>query len=209
MADALEIRPWPDPVIDSLGHDPRSHYVETYWLSILGPSTTWLMRRLARGLEASPAGFTLSLDNTARALGLAATESRHSPFARALTRCVQFDLAQDRGDGVLAVRRKVPPLSRRQIVRLPDDLQKAHEEWQAGQLQSPSVESQRRRARQLALSLLELGEDLETSERQLMRWRFHPAMAHEAAAWAWDRHRRAIAAADSIPEDAASGGDAA
>ncbi|HZN15842.1 MAG TPA: hypothetical protein VFB78_16355 [Acidimicrobiales bacterium] len=197
MADTLEIRPWPDPVIDSVGLDPRSHYVEEYWLSILGPSTTWLIRRLARGLEASPAGFTLSLDHTARALGLAATSSKHSPFARALTRCVQFDLAQDRGDDVLAVRRKVPPLSRRQIIRLPPDLKKSHDAWQAAQLQAPTVESQRRRARQLALSLFELGEDLETAERQLLRWKFHPAMAHEAAAWGWDRHRSALAAADA------------
>jgi hypothetical protein len=196
MADTLDIRPWPDPVIDVLGHDPRSNYVETYWLSVLGPSTTWLMRRLARGLETAPAGFTLSLDETARALGLATTGSKHSAFARALTRCVQFDLAQEQGNGVLAVRRKVPPLSRRQIVRLPADLQQSHAEWQEAQRQLPTVESQRRRSRQLALSLLELGEDLETSERQLLRWKFHPAMAHEAAAWAWDRHRKALAAAN-------------
>nr|MBA3655146.1 hypothetical protein [Actinomycetota bacterium] len=78
IAGTLDIRPWPDPVIDVLGHDPRSHYVETYWLSVLGPSTTWLLRRLARGLETSPAGFTLSLDSTARALGLATTSSKHS-----------------------------------------------------------------------------------------------------------------------------------
>ena len=44
--DTISIRPWPDPVIDALGHDPRSSYVETYWLGILGPSTTWLLRRL-------------------------------------------------------------------------------------------------------------------------------------------------------------------
>lgn len=194
-SDTLEIRPWPDPVIDALGLDPRSSYVETYWLGILGPSTTWLLRRMARGLEASPAGFTLSLDETARALGLASTRSRHSPFARALTRCVTFDLAQQQGPGVLAVRRKVPPLSRRQIVRLPAELQQSHEHWQAGRRQTPTVEGQRRRARQLALSLLELGEDLETTERQLARWRIHPAMAHEAAAWAWDRHRRSMDAA--------------
>jgi hypothetical protein len=197
MPGTLEIRPWADPVIDALGHDPRSHYVETYWLSVLGPSTTWLLRRLARGLESSPAGFTLSLDDTARALGLATTASKNSAFARALTRCVQFDLAQEQGKDVLAVRRKVPPLNRRQVMRLPDELQTSHREWQEGQLRTPTVESQRRRARQLALSLLELGEDFETSERQLLRWKFHPAMAHEAAAWAWDRHKRALAAADA------------
>ena len=36
----LAVRPWPDPVIDALGHDPRSAYVEQYWLGILGPSST-------------------------------------------------------------------------------------------------------------------------------------------------------------------------
>jgi hypothetical protein len=204
MADTLEIRPWPDPVIDTLGHDPRSHYVETYWLGVLGPSTTWLMRRLASGLEASPAGFTLPLADTARALGLGDKGGRHSPFVRALSRCIQFDLAQEQGAGTLAVRRKIPPLSRRHVMRLPEDLQHAHEDWQKAQIAAPTVDAERRRSRQLALSLLELGEDLEASERQLLRWKFHPAMAHDAANWAWDRHRKALAAA-SKPDD----GDAA
>jgi len=203
MAPTLEIKPWPDPVIDAVGHDPRSNYVETYWLGILGPSTTWLLRRFARGFESQPAGFTISLDDTAKALGLAAAESKNSAFARALTRCVQFGLAQEQGDGVLAVRRKVPPLNRRQVVRLPEELQKSHDAWQRAQLAGPTVDAQRRRSRQLALSLLELGEDLETTERQLQRWKFHPAMAHEAANWAWDRHRGAIAAATSGDGDAA------
>ena len=193
MTGTLEIRPWPDPVIDTLGLDPRSTYVEIYWLGVLGPSTTWLMRRMARGLETRPAGFTMNLDDTARALGLATTGSKHSAFARALSRCVQFDLAQEQGPGILAVRRKIPPLSRRQVVRLPTELQTAHEHWQANQ-SAGSVDAQRRRARQLALSLLELGEDFESIERQLLRWKFHPAMAHEAAAWGWDRHRSAAMA---------------
>jgi hypothetical protein len=37
--DELAIVAWPDPVIDELGHDPRSAYVERFWLSILGPSS--------------------------------------------------------------------------------------------------------------------------------------------------------------------------
>lgn len=36
--DLLTIRPWPDEVIDALGHDPRSAYVERFWLGVLGPS---------------------------------------------------------------------------------------------------------------------------------------------------------------------------
>ena len=51
----------------------------------------------------------------------------------------------------------------------------------------------RRRARALALSLLELGEDLEATEHQLHRWRFHPAVAFDATRWAAaiHAHRRA------------------
>lgn len=201
--DVLVIRPWPDDVIDSLGHDPRSHYVETYWLGILGPSTTWLLRRLVFGLEASPAGFDLSLADTARCLGLGDKGGRNSPFTRALTRLVQFDLAQPHGDHGLAVRRKVPPLNRRQVQRLPDVLQAQHQAMQETNLRTPAVDGLRRRGRQLALSLLELGEDLEAAERQLLRWRYHPALARESAAWAWDRHRRALRAAEAEPSPTA------
>ena len=203
-AGTLTIRPWPDPVIDSLGHDPRSHYVETYWLGILGPSTTWLLRRLVAGLEANPAGFDLPLADTARCLGLGDKGGRHSPFMRALTRLVQFDLAQPHGDPVLAVRRKVPPLNRRQVQRLPAVLQAQHQALQEADLRVPALEAMRRRGRQLALSLLELGEDLETAERQLLRWRYHPALARESAAWAWDRHCRALRAASTAPEAGAA-----
>ncbi len=194
-ADRLTIRPWPDPVIDSLGHDPRSAYVERFWLGILGPSTTWLIRFLANRLDASPEGFDLDLASTAQALGLGARGGRHSPFMRALTRCCQFDVAEARPGGVLAVRRKLPPLNRRQVMRLPEPLRAAHESWQAEQLDTPAVEQLRRRCRRLALSLIELGEDVEATERQLGRWKFHPAMARESAAWAWARHREALAAA--------------
>lgn len=34
---SLTIESWPDPVIDSLGRDSRTHDVESYWLPVLGP----------------------------------------------------------------------------------------------------------------------------------------------------------------------------
>jgi hypothetical protein len=46
----------------------------------------------------------------------------------------------------------------------------------------------------LALSLIELGEDVEGTERRLLQWRHHPAIAREATAWAWARHVQAAAA---------------
>ena len=90
---ALSVIGWPDPVIDRLGHDPRSAYVERFWLAILGPSTTWLLRRLAAGLDASPDGFDLNLAVTARSLGLGGKVSRHGPFQKSIGRLVIFELA--------------------------------------------------------------------------------------------------------------------
>lgn len=196
----LTITPWADPVIDALGHDPRSAYVEQFWLGVLGPSTTWLLRRLATGLERHPDGFELPLVETARSLGLGTKGGRHSPFMRSLGRCAQFGAAQFCGSAGLAVRRKLPPLNRHQVDRLPPELQEAHREWQEQELRVPTVEAERRRARRLAITLYELGDDLEHAERQLHRWRFHPAMAREAALWARDRHLAATAAARAPSE---------
>ncbi len=195
----LPVRPWPDGVIDALGHDPRSAYVERFWLGILGPSTTWLIRFMANRLDASPEGFDLDLASTAQALGLGARGGRHSPFMRALTRCCQFDVAEARPDGVLAVRRKLPPLTRRQIMRLSPELVAAHQAWQEAELQTPVHEQQRRRSRRLALSLLELGEDVEATEQQLARWKFHPALCRESVAWAAERHSQAQEPTDGDP----------
>lgn len=39
MPSTITVRPWPDPVIDTLGHDARSMYAEVFWLPTLGPST--------------------------------------------------------------------------------------------------------------------------------------------------------------------------
>lgn len=184
LGDAtLEIRPWTDPVVDELGHDPRSHYVEHYWLGILGPSTTLLLRRLAQGFDAQPEGFTLPLADTARALGLGDKAGRHSPFLRALDRCCQFGIARRHHDQ-LDVRRRIPPLTRVHLARLPESLQQEHRQWQEASLRSPEPEERRRRARRLALGLYELGEDTAAVEHQLHVWRFHPAMAHDAVRWA-------------------------
>lgn len=193
LLSTLTVRPWPDPVIDVLGHDPRSLYVEWFWLGILGPSTTWLMRRLAAGLEASPDGFELDLAETATSLGLGSKGGRHSPFMRSLARCASFELAEFDNDGSLAVRRKVPPLTRRQVMRLPASMQAAHEAWNQAALATPAAEQQQRRCRRLALSLAQLGDDTEAVERQLLRWKFHPALCRESAAWADYQQRQAVA----------------
>ncbi|HEX8580687.1 MAG TPA: hypothetical protein VF640_00075 [Acidimicrobiales bacterium] len=193
----LLVRPWPDPVIDALGHDPRSAYVERFWLGVLGPTATWLLRAVAHRFEEEPAGFHLDVGEAARTLGLGGGTGRHSPFVRAIGRCCQFGLAQPVGAGTIAVRRKLPPLTRHQVSKLPPGAQQAHRAWQQEALRRPDVDQLRHRGRRLALSLFELGEDAEATERQLLRWRFPPVLAREATAWALDRHRRAAAEAET------------
>ena len=195
-AETVTVRPWEDEALDLMGFDPRSTYVERFWLGVIGPSTTWLLRRIATGFDAAPDGFAMPLGETARALGLGDRGGRNSPFVRTLNRMVQFDLARVSAPEEIQVVRRLPPLTRRHAARLSPALQEAHEHWQASHAEPPG-QAERRRSRQLALSLLELGEDPETVERQLLRWRYHPALAHEAMAWAVDRHREALAVAGS------------
>jgi hypothetical protein len=122
------IRPWDDPIVDERGHDPRSCYVERFWLSVIGPTATWVMRRFADEFDTSPDGFTIDLDHTAVSMGLSFTKGAHSPFGKALHRCVMFGLAQPAHDG-LVVRRKFPTVPQRHLRRLPDDVQAAHHDW--------------------------------------------------------------------------------
>jgi hypothetical protein len=185
------ILPWPDPVIDQLGHDPRSAYAERFWLGLIGPSTAWLLRRLVAGLDDEPAGYQVPVSELARSLGLGARRGTSAALERALWRAGRFDLVaidDSRPEHPVAkVRRRLPPLTRPQVLHLPKPLRQEHQQWLESVPAGP--DAMRRRARQLALSLMELGEDMDHAERQLLRWRYHPAVAHESAMWARDRHQ--------------------
>lgn len=189
--DALTIVPWPDAVVDLLGHDPRSTYVERFWLPILGPSTYLLLRHLAAGLDESPDGFELPLLDTAQALGLGSRVGRNGPFLRAIDRAVQFKVCRTEDSRTLQVRRRLAPLTRPQVGRLSPPLRDAHDAWLAAAERRPDLDQQRTRARRLALSLAVLGEPDEEIEHQLHRWHVHPALAAESVRWARDHARRA------------------
>lgn len=193
MSGSLVVRPWPDPLIDTLGHDPRSLYVETFWLPTLGPTTLLLLRHLAAKFDRCPEGLTLPLAGTSQALGLGCREGTSSPLVRSLQRLGQFDLACDDGRGTIAVRRNVPPINRRHVRRLTPELQVAHTEWVEMQLAEPPSAAARRRARRLALALLEQGDDPDHTERVLHSVGFHPSICHESTRWAYDHYRNHIA----------------
>lgn len=176
----LRIVPWEDEVADPLGVHPCSRYVEVYWLSILGPSTTFLLRRIAYGFELCGGRFDLDLRETARALGLGDRMGKNSPFRRALQRLVIFELARPHGPDALAVRARVPPLPLRHAHRLPASLRASHQQWQA-ERRLPPTEQMRRRATRLAVRLAAEGHDRPAIERRLWRQQFHPAIAFRAA----------------------------
>lgn len=183
-AVTLAVETWSDPVIDQLGHDPRSAYVEKFWLPILGPSSVWLLRRLADGLDHNPEGFEIDLVDTARSLGVGMRGGRNAPLMRTFDRCCRFGAARMHGTTSISVRRRLAPLTRAQTERLPISLQAEHDQWLRRPRTSPSFEQMQTRARSLALSMIQLGEDHQSVERQLHRWRFHPAIAHDALRWA-------------------------
>ena len=186
--DPLHVLRWHDPLIDQLGHDPRSRYVETFWLGVLGPSTTLLLRHLADALDAGGGVAHVDLIDVAARLGLGHRGGRNSPLARSIQRAIRFGAARPAGGATLEVRHRLAPLNRSQIERLPADLQQRHAERFGPDLDDPSVRS---RARRLALSLIECGDGFDETERQLDQWRVPDTVAAEAVNWAWERHRRA------------------
>jgi hypothetical protein len=203
--ERLQVRPWHDPVVDAVGHDLRSAYVERFWLALLGPSTTLLLRRLALRLGDEPEGFELDLEETARTIGLGMRGGANGPFLRAIGRLGQFHISRADGPGAMAVRTRVQTLTHHQAERLPDSLRAEHEEWLRTSSAEPTADERRNRACRLALSLLELGEPAEAVESQLHRWKVHPALAHESLRWALQRSGRAPTAPGGAVSTAAAG----
>jgi hypothetical protein len=151
---------------------------------------------VADRFDRSPAGFSLDLAETSRCLGLGERTGRSSPLARSLGRLVQFDLAVADGDeATLAVRTNVPPIHRRHVRRLPPSRQEEHEAWVSAHLQEAPLAAVRRNARRMALILLGSGESRPEVEHTLGATGFNPALAREAAAWAWQELERA----DPVP----------
>jgi hypothetical protein len=208
MPATITVKPWHDPVVDVLGHDPRSRYVETFWLPTLGPTAVLLLRHLADRFDRTPEGVVLTVADTSHALGLGQRDGTSSPILRTLRRLTQFDLAcEDPLSDLVAVRRVVPPVGARHLRRLPADVQAAHAEWAEPRHTTDPLDHARGRARRVAFTLLEQGDDPDHVERVLHASGFHPALCHDAASWAYQRHREALEQAPAhAPTPAAAAG---
>jgi len=129
----ITIVPWPDALAEAHGHPAHGEYVEHFWLGILGPTATWLLRRCAGLVSDRPEGSVVDLNVLAHSLGLAYHHGRHNPFSRGFDRCIMFGLMRHMtvAPPVFAVRTSVPPLSLRHLARLPESLQTAHADYVA------------------------------------------------------------------------------
>lgn len=129
---SAHIVPWSDPLVERTGHTIGDPYVELFWLPVLGPTASWLLRRLAGGLEHEPDGYVLDLADLARSLGVGWAPGRNNPFARAMQRCAMFGAVNELAlvpVRTIAVRRMLPRVPHRHIARLPLALQVAHQDW--------------------------------------------------------------------------------
>lgn len=128
--DPVPVTAWRDSVVDRIGYRPDSLYTETFWLPLVGPTSLWVMRRMARWLDDSPDGYAMPLQPLAREVGLTGEAKPSSPVVRSLVRLTHFRFLAVQGD-VLACRCVLPPLSRGNVARLPGHLQAQHGEWMA------------------------------------------------------------------------------
>jgi hypothetical protein len=127
-AERLHVQAWRDVVVEALGHDPRSRYAHQYWLPIVGPSALVAAHALVAGLEASPDGFEIDVWAFGRSLGLPGRTGSNARITRTLDRLTKFGLAayHPLRPPLYRVRLVWPPLTRRQIERLPDFLAALH-----------------------------------------------------------------------------------
>ncbi len=125
-AESITVIPWD---VEGTGHDSRCGYVEEFWLGVLGPSTTWLLRRLAGSFDEDPDGFELPFAATARILGLGDRGGRHSPFVRSVNRLILCALAIPAVPDRLAVRHRLPTSTAGNWPGLGPERTAAHQAW--------------------------------------------------------------------------------
>ncbi|HUP70350.1 MAG TPA: hypothetical protein VM142_11110 [Acidimicrobiales bacterium] len=127
-APCLRIEAWRDAVVETHGHDPRSAYAARFWLPIVGPSCLVAARSLIEGLGHSPAGYEVELAPLGHALGLPGKAGNQAKIVRTLDRLAAFGLASFHATStpLYRVRLAWPPLTQRQLARLPEFLVELH-----------------------------------------------------------------------------------
>lgn len=125
---------WPDAMLEDAGYEVHHPYAERFVLPVIGPTSLLLLRRLNLELAAAeyPAsGVQLSLDELAMAIGLGHSASS---LDRTVMRLERFGLLRTTLHKAITVpeqwlvRSHVAPITRTQLLRLPESLQLEHAE---------------------------------------------------------------------------------
>jgi hypothetical protein len=124
----VDVVPLLDEVVEQHGFKPRSMYVETCWLPILGPTATLLYRRLGTWVEFNAEGLNVDMTDLSVSLGLGEGLGQTGKLARAIGRLTRFGAAEWRADQ-LAVRRALAPLPKRHVDRLSYSAFRLHEDF--------------------------------------------------------------------------------
>lgn len=159
----VAVTAWHDPIVDEHGHDARSIYVEKFFLPVIGPTASFVLRRLADLLDSNPDGIEVDLADLAQQMGLSYRAGNNSPFAKALQRLVMFGLAHQTAHG-LAVRCRIPSVPQRHLNRMPISLQTEHRNL----LDTTVSLDDFSRAHTIALAMRSTGDTPARVERQLV-----------------------------------------
>lgn len=103
-------------------------YVELFWLPTIGPSATWLYRRMCLRLIGEPDGYTMEPEEFGHLVGLHGAGGANSAVRKTFTRLAQFNITKEQG-WTLEVRTVLPILTDKQVAHLPEQLRSAHPAW--------------------------------------------------------------------------------
>jgi hypothetical protein len=124
LPSKLMLQPWTEH--DTPGFHPLSPYVEFCYLPVLGPTATWLYRRLG-GMVACNGQIEVDLADLATSMGLGRSIGPNSKLARSLGRLVHHNVARWDAIEMMSVRTELPPLSPLRVRRLPFTERVCHE----------------------------------------------------------------------------------
>jgi hypothetical protein len=128
LPNEVMLLPWVDELVEEHGFGPRSMYVEMCWLPVLGPTATWLYRRLGSWAEFNPEGLTVDMTDLSRSLGLGKGLAHNSHPAKAISRLERFNAVRWAA-GQLLVRRALAPLPQRYLETLTPKNRQLHDAY--------------------------------------------------------------------------------
>lgn len=123
--ELLVFAPRPDPVVDPYRQDPEGTYSRLAWLPVIGPSSWLMWGTLACQLRREPE-IAWELATLAAAHGIHGGAGGGGMVRRTLNRLVRFRLLTPVDDRRHLVRMTAPPVTGRQLERLPDFVVELH-----------------------------------------------------------------------------------